>query len=300
MNRPIFLLSFLLQWIVPLFLSLCCLNHVRRVDPSVIVVNNESILKDNYWFNQNQNPIGSSEKTTYTIELGQFTTSNQEKIQFKKYIPVRSRWKGTIFVSHGFLRSIKNMEGWGEIFAYHGYTTILLEFIQSTVIQGNHDKNAFDLLELSNSISSKSQHIFLGFSAGGLSSLIASSKDDFAIAYIGLDPVDNRNLAKDYIRNLKMPSLFLWGEPSSCNAENNLKHSLYFNKDHSLFVQKDINYASHCHFEKPYDSFCGKLCGSIAPEKSSDLIQKEIQNYILLFIQKIIKSKNSIDSIYFP
>jgi len=112
--------------------------------------------------------------------------------------------------------------------------------------------------------------IYAGFSAGGLSALLAMDSDPRAVAYLGLDPVDSGGLAGG-AQNIEAPSLFLFGEPSSCNAASNMEQFLP-----PTAVALRIPYATHCDFQNPYDMACERFCGSVAPAGTAAAIRKTI------------------------
>ena len=112
--------------------------------------------------------------------------------------------------------------------------------------------------------------IYAGFSAGGLSALLAMDSDPRAVAYLGLDPVDS-GLAMG-ARNIEAPSLFLFGEPSSCNAASNMKQFLP-----RTAIAFRIPYATHCDFQNPYDTACERFCGSVVPAAAAAAIRDTIR-----------------------
>jgi len=63
--------------------------------------------------------------------------------------------------------------------------------------------------------------VLVGFSAGGLASLL-SARDVVGLSgWIGLDPVDQRGQGKAAAPALGVPSLILRAPPSGCNADGN-------------------------------------------------------------------------------
>lgn len=61
----------------------------------------------------------------------------------------------------------------------------------------------------------------LGFSAGGLSSLLAAADAPDLAIWVGLDPVDQDGLGAQAAVGLKPRALVLTSEPSACNGNEN-------------------------------------------------------------------------------
>jgi len=61
----------------------------------------------------------------------------------------------------------------------------------------------------------------LGFSAGGLSSLLAAADATDLAIWVGLDPVDQDGLGAQAAVGLKPRALVLTSEPSACNGNEN-------------------------------------------------------------------------------
>lgn len=57
-----------------------------------------------------------------------------------------------------------------------------------------------------------------GHSAGGMSALVAASRDRRIRAVASMDPVDNNNLGVNALASVTIPVAITYSEPSSCNA----------------------------------------------------------------------------------
>ena len=200
-------------------------------------------------------------------------------LEFETYRPVASprgdapiEPTGTmVFLAHGFMRDLTRMRGWGERFASHGVPTTVLSFCNSRFYAGRHDRNAEDLVALAAAVHAGSV-VYAGFSAGGLAAYLATAADPRTVAYLGLDPVDSGELAREV--RLDVPALMLFAEPSRCNAERNMLDSI--GNDHSVRVL-EVPYATHCDFEDPYDPRCERLCGAVEPPEVAETIRSAIR-----------------------
>ena len=69
---------------------------------------------------------------------------------------------------------------------------------------------------------------------------------------------DSSDLAVEAEAALPVPSLFIMGDPSMCNAQRNFQPVF---DQWPQYNVRSIAGASHCHFELPYDRKCAWLCG---------------------------------------
>ncbi|MFN7987930.1 MAG: hypothetical protein U0529_10685 [Thermoanaerobaculia bacterium] len=63
----------------------------------------------------------------------------------------------------------------------------------------------------------------MGFSAGGLATLLSAADDPGVSAWVGLDPVDRKGLGAKAAARVTSPTLVLTAEPSGCNASGNAR-----------------------------------------------------------------------------
>jgi pimeloyl-ACP methyl ester carboxylesterase len=186
----------------------------------------------------------------------------------------------TLVLAHGFMRRLENMEGWAAHLASHGVRTVVVSFCNSSWFSGNHDRNAEDLVAVADTVVNPvhdaqvpGRVIYGGYSAGGLAALLAATNDERAVAYLGLDAVDSGNLASTASR-ISIPALFLFGEPSACNADSNMVDVL---PDGPFVLATRVSFATHCDFELPYDRQCERICGSVEPTEVADQIRTTIR-----------------------
>ncbi len=207
-------------------------------------------------------------------------------VAFELYQPIRSADSDLATVSvvlgHGFMSDLTRMRAWAEQWASHGVRTAVLSFCNSSWLAGRHDRNAADMIALTDlllaSQGPQGAVIYAGFSAGGLSALLAMASDPRAVAYLGLDPVDSGGLAMG-AQNIKAPALFLFAEPSGCNAASNMEQVLP-----PAALAFRIPYATHCDFQNPYDIACERFCGSVMPGATSAAIRNTILGLATVWI----------------
>lgn len=181
---------------------------------------------------------------------------------------------GLVVLGHGFMRDLTAMRGWARVWSARGMRTVVVGFCNSSLFNGRHDRNAADLVAVATHIEpGDAPIVYAGYSAGGLSALLAAHDDPRAVAYLGLDPVDSGGLATTVDR-LRMPALFLYGAPSRCNADANMVPVM---PEADVRLALRVPFASHCDFELPYDTACERLCGSVEPEQTAREVRTTIR-----------------------
>ena len=118
--------------------------------------------------------------------------------------------------------------------------------------------------------------MLVGFSAGGLSSLLAAHTPG-VVGYVGLDPFD-RTLPDEAERlglvaatQLRSEALLLRAPPSRCNAE--AVAAPWASVLPALWRDELITGASHCDFESPTDWMCRLACGDTDPARQQQVRQ---------------------------
>jgi len=142
------------------------------------------------------------------------------------YWPDQSDQAPLVIVTHGFMRSRRNMSGWGNHLASKGFVVA----VPDLPTRSNHVKNGRFVNELQAYLADQvrwQQRIdparvgYMGFSAGGLSSLLAAASSTTVAIWVGLDPVDRDGLGARAAPNVKARTTVLTAEPSACNAQGN-------------------------------------------------------------------------------
>lgn len=185
-----------------------------------------------------------------------------------------------ILLGHGFMRSRESMRGLASHWASWGMRVASLDFCRSSWIDGNHVGNGQDMIALGEALHTQTA-IYAGFSAGGLSALVAAADDAAAIACLGLDLVDVEDTGTEAAFTLDIPLFGLASEPSACNAWSGGTAAYRAAKQAILLQVED---ATHCHFEIPFDPMCPLVCGSGEEEFDRDQIQESILAFSTAFL----------------
>jgi dienelactone hydrolase len=207
----------------------------------------------------------------YTVEKGSRTGEYGCSVTYELYRPAEQRTASLVVLGHGFASSLQALRGWAARWASFGVPTVVLSFCNSTPFDGRHDRNAEDMRALAADLHA-GPVMYAGFSAGGLAAYLAACADSRAIAYLGLDAVDSRGLALARKDELRVPSLFLVGEPSSCNAKNNMLPAVPVREGVRVLR---VRHATHGHFQDPYDPRVESLCGRVVPPAASEGILQD-------------------------
>ncbi|MGC9452459.1 MAG: alpha/beta hydrolase family protein [Oceanipulchritudo sp.] len=133
-----------------------------------------------------------------------------------------------ILLGHGFLQSRNNHVNQGLHLATRGYIVLIPDSNEAS----NHSRYADDLIQCLNWIEAQGTDpasIFsgrvradrtgaTGHSAGGLSAILAASRDSRIRAVAPMDPVDNGGLGEAALPQVAAPVAITYSEPSICNA----------------------------------------------------------------------------------
>lgn len=130
--------------------------------------------------------------------------------------PVRHR----AILAPGFLRGPKTMDHLGAALAAQGIETAVIDLKRSRPWAGKHEENARDMIALRKALG-WSRVTYTGFSAGGLSALIAASEDAACGRLLMLDPVDSHSLGLRAAPHLRVPAFAILGQPGHGNAWRN-------------------------------------------------------------------------------
>lgn len=204
----------------------------------------------------------------------------------------RGPTRGRLALAHGFLRSKETMVGWGAWLASHGWEVVIPSFIHSSLLGGNHDRNARDLADLADFLWRGQPRLYGGFSAGGLASVLAAAADPLALGWLGLDPVDSGGLALPALRVLvsrNLPALLVFAEPSSCNAQNNFFEQWNRAGGAENAVIR-LPGAVHHAFEDPYDPGVDGLCGVMVPAGAVTTVNRWLRARVLEWLEALHQS----------
>jgi dienelactone hydrolase len=211
-------------------------------------------------------------RVIYGTEEGKLTSSTGCEIVYTYLRPLNYSGDVLIVLGHGFMRSKKRMMDLAQHLASWGLAVANVEFCNSKLWAGNHALNGSDMVAVARKLN-VGRGLYTGFSAGGLAALTAAGKDEKAIAVFGLDMVDHKGLGQKTAPELALPFYGLAAAPSMCNADRN-GLNCYQKADDAKVIEVDD--ATHCHFEFPFDSKCTIACGKGEKRFRREEIQQTI------------------------
>jgi hypothetical protein len=186
---------------------------------------------------------------------------------------------GAAILTHGGFRNRQTMAEHAQALAARGVLTLA----PNMPCTFDHLCNARALVELvkllrtTDTFGVSSQRVMLvGFSAGGLSSLLAADTPG-VVGFVGLDAYDqgpanaSEPLGMLAARELATEALLLRAPPSRCNAQSAAAPWRLELK--ALWRDELIAGASHCDFEAPTDWLCRLVCGETDVSRQSRVRQ---------------------------
>ena len=193
--------------------------------------------------------------------------------------PAAGPLRGAAILSHGFTRSRRTMAGHAQALADAG-VLVLTPDLPCTF---DFRCNARALTALVASLRAGGTFgapvdriMLVGFSAGGLSSLLAADTPG-VVGFVGLDPFDRttpreaERLGLAAAGRLRTEALLLRAPPSRCNAE--AVAAPWGSVLPALWRDELIAGASHCDFESPTDRMCRLACGDTDPARQQRVHQ---------------------------
>jgi hypothetical protein len=107
----------------------------------------------------------------------------------------------------------------------------------------------------------------MGFSAGGLASLLSAADNPDVAIWVGLDPVDWKGIGAKASLLVKCHAVVLTAEPSACNARGNARRIIAALPRCEHFK---VAGAVHVDAEWPTDWMAEAVCGRSTDERSSE------------------------------
>jgi dienelactone hydrolase len=208
-------------------------------------------------------------------------TLAEREVRIDVYRPAGAP-RGAVILSHGFTRSRATLGGHAAALADEG----ALALAPDLPCTFDFHCNARALADLVSRLRAGGPFgapvrrvVLVGFSAGGLSSLLAASTPG-VVGYVGLDPFDRiasdgRALGLESARGLRTDAVLLRAPPSRCNA-----HAVAAPWGAALpRLREDrvIDGASHCDFESPTDWMCRLACGDTDPGRQAAVRQRVVE-----------------------
>lgn len=193
--------------------------------------------------------------------------------------PATGPLRGAAILSHGFTRSRRTLAGHAQALADAGVLVLTPDLPCTFDFRCNARALAalVGLLRAGGTFSAPVERVVLvGFSAGGLSSLLAADTPG-VVGFVGLDPFDRTmsgetdRLGLAAARRLRTEALLLRAPPSRCNAE--AVSEPWGTVLPALWRDELIAGASHCDFESPTDWVCRLACGDADPARQQQVRQ---------------------------
>lgn len=187
--------------------------------------------------------------------------------------------RGAAILSHGFTRSRRTLAGHAQALADAGVLVLTPDLPCTFDFRCNARALTalVGLLRTGETFGAPVQKVMLvGFSAGGLSSLLAADTPG-VVGFVGLDPFDRtmtgetERLGLAAAGRLRTEALLLRAPPSRCNAE--AVAAPWGAALPTLWRDELISSASHCDFESPTDWMCRLACGDTDPVRQQRVRQ---------------------------
>ena len=199
------------------------------------------------------------------------------------YLPDAAPTRGTVVIAHGFTRDRTTMRGHALALAAAGEAVIVpdLPYLVDSRDNARALRDLLLLVDRGGLGHLPRRYVMIGFSAGGLSALLASDAPGVA-GYIGLDPFDRpSHVGLDAARQLLVPAYLLRGPSRACNAYSIAEPWVAALPE--LREDRVLHGATHCDFESPTDRLCEFVCGDASPTE-----QAEVRSFILRSVEEII------------
>ena len=219
-----------------------------------------------------------AESTAKIMPQTQAVKVNDTSIKVDVYKPIGSL-KGAAILTHGFTRSRTTMGEHAQALAARGVLAITPDMPCTFDFRCNASAIAemVSLLRNTTTFGGSSQRVMLvGFSAGGLSSLLAADTPG-VVGFVGLDsfdrvlPNETERAGITASRLLNTEALLLRAPPSRCNAQ--AVAAPWGSELKALWRDELIAGASHCDFEAPSDWKCRLACGDTDPARQLQVRQ---------------------------
>ena len=187
--------------------------------------------------------------------------------------------RGAAILSHGFTRSRRTLAGHAQALADTGVLALTPDLPCTFDFRCNARALAalVAALRAGSGFGGPVERVMLvGFSAGGLSSLLAAGSPG-VVGFVGLDPFDRvmsgetEWLGLTAAGRLRTEALVLRAPPSRCNAE--AVAAPWGGALPALWRDELIVGASHCDFESPSDWMCRLACGDTEPARQQRVRQ---------------------------
>jgi len=222
-----------------------------------------------FWATRTEAPDLASGVTTEVRVL----TLAGRRVSVTLYHPANPESAPLVVVAHGFMRGKRYMAGWGADLAANGFSVA----VPTQPALADHPLNGRVLAELVEKLKSKQKVALMGFSMGGLTTLLAAAQTPVD-AWIGLDPVDMNGSGKKAAASLTMPCAILRAEPEAWNMHGNANNIIDAIPGSKFSIQ--IHGATHLDAESPTDLLGQLACGFVDAKR-----QTQFKHYAIAFLK---------------
>ena len=184
------------------------------------------------------------------------------------YLPKGVKEAPVVVIAHGFTRSRLNMAGWGGLLASNGFVVAIPDL--PTFAKNAQNSRAIgelvDLMEKGSLVAQPKPAggaALIGFSMGGLCTLLAASSNSNVRCWIGLDPVSTGTRGAEAAASLAIPCAVLRAQPAAWNMRGNARKLARALP--GPFLTLRVKDARHSDPEDPTDSLAELLCGKSDP-----------------------------------
>jgi dienelactone hydrolase len=188
------------------------------------------------------------------------------------YLPDTTAPSPLVIVAHGFSQHRHNMSGWGQHLAKQGFVVAVPD-LPAWSNQVRNGRFISDLCAYLCASESWSQRIdpsrvgLMGFSAGGLATLLSAADTPAPVIWVGLDPVDRNGIGAKAAPLVKCQAFVLTAEPSACNAHGNARNIIAALPNCKHFK---VAGAVHVDAEWPTNWMAEVVCGRSKDEKRNE------------------------------
>jgi len=188
------------------------------------------------------------------------------------YWPETTEPAPLVIIAHGFSRNRRNMSGWGRHLAGEGFVAV----VPDLPARSDHARNGRFITDLKEYFCTSepwkkridpARAGLMGFSAGGLSTLLSAADSPGVAIWIGLDPVDRNGMGAKASTGVQCRTVVLTAEPSSCNAQGSARGIIEALPRAEHF---SIPGAVHVDAEWPTSWAAELVCGRSTEEKRTE------------------------------
>ena len=177
--------------------------------------------------------------------------------------------RGTIVLAHGLLRDRQSLGALARELADRGALVLVpdLPFLADPV--GNARALSAIVIDVRSGRFGPvpARTVLIGYSAGGLASLLAAARTPGVTGWIGLDPVDRDGEGLHVAARVSAPAIILRAAPHACNAwANSHSWGAFLPR---LSRDTLVDAATHCDFENPGNPVCAAACGAPDPQRQT-------------------------------